>query len=77
MGFKNLTDRENQIVQLIIYDSTSVKEMADKLIVSTHTVKTHLLHIFEKLNVHSRYELLQLVILDLSRQLETKGELND
>lgn len=48
-----LSTREQEILQLISLGDTNA-EIADKLFISVNTVKTHLLSIFDKLNVHSR-----------------------
>ncbi|MGQ0737621.1 MAG: response regulator [Bacteroidota bacterium] len=50
-----LTDRENEILNLI---STGliVKEVADKLFLSSYTVTKHLQHIYNKLHVNNRIE---------------------
>jgi DNA-binding NarL/FixJ family response regulator len=51
----NLTKRESEILSLL---STGLanKEIADKLNISTETVRVHLKRIYEKLHVHSRTE---------------------
>lgn len=50
-----LTERENEILHLI---STGmiVKEIADKLFLSSHTVTKHLKNIYNKLHVNNRIE---------------------
>ncbi|RPE78159.1 MULTISPECIES: response regulator transcription factor [unclassified Frondihabitans] len=48
-----LTDRERQVLRLVANGSTN-RKTADALFVSEATVKTHLLHIFEKLDVRDR-----------------------
>lgn len=55
-----LTQREREIVELI-YKGASNADIADELYISLNTVKSHLKNIFEKLNVHSRMELVYLV----------------
>ena len=74
MKFENLSPRENQVINLIIYKAPTTKEMAEKLIVSSHTIKAHLVNIFRKLNIHNKYELLLLVIQDLERQLSSNQQ---
>ncbi|MBN1303402.1 MAG: response regulator [Anaerolineales bacterium] len=49
----NLTDREREVLELLAYGMTN-KEIAEKLVITTNTVKRHLKAIFEKLNVHTR-----------------------
>lgn len=50
-----LTDREVDIIKLI-GQGLGNSEIADKLYISKNTVKTHISHIFQKLNVNSRTE---------------------
>jgi DNA-binding NarL/FixJ family response regulator len=50
-----LSPRETEILQMIAYGSTT-KEVASKLKISPHTVKTHLERIFEKLRANDRAE---------------------
>ena len=48
-----LTDREREVLDLLARGLTN-KEIAEKLIITTNTVKRHLKAIFEKLDVHTR-----------------------
>jgi len=48
-----LTDREAEIVHLL-RDGLTNQEIADRLVISTGTVRTHLENMFGKLGVHSR-----------------------
>lgn len=48
-----LTDREREVLDLLAQGLTN-KEMAEKLYITTNTVKRHLKAIFEKLDVHTR-----------------------
>jgi DNA-binding NarL/FixJ family response regulator len=48
-----LTDREREVLELLAQGMTN-KEMAEKLVITTNTVKRHLKAIFEKLDVHTR-----------------------
>jgi len=48
-----LTDREREVLELVGKGMTN-KEIAEKLVISTNTVKRHLKAIFEKLNIHTR-----------------------
>ncbi len=48
-----LTERERQVLDLLAQGLTN-KEIAEKLVITTNTVKRHLKAIFEKLNVHTR-----------------------
>jgi len=57
---ERLGDREREIVAYVIHGFTN-REIAQRLCISGRTVSTHLVNIFEKLNVHSRAELTVLV----------------
>jgi DNA-binding NarL/FixJ family response regulator len=48
-----LTDREREVLDLLARGLTN-KEIAEKLFITTNTVKRHLKAIFEKLDVHTR-----------------------
>ncbi|MFD2191832.1 LuxR C-terminal-related transcriptional regulator [Pistricoccus aurantiacus] len=50
-----LTQREIEIIGLLGSGSSNT-EIADKLFVSEHTVKSHLYNIFRKINVHNRIQ---------------------
>ena len=49
----SLTDREHEVLDLLAQGLTN-KEIAEKLFITTNTVKRHLKAIFEKLHVHTR-----------------------
>lgn len=51
-----LSGRERQVTQLIL-EGLSTREIADRLFISVHTVQDHLKAIFDKVDVHSRREL--------------------
>jgi DNA-binding NarL/FixJ family response regulator len=48
-----LTNRESEVLDLLAQGLTN-KEIAEKLVITTNTVKRHLKSIFEKLDVHTR-----------------------
>jgi len=51
----NLTERQTEILALMAVGATN-DEIADKLCISPHTVKTHLYKIFRKINVPNRVQ---------------------
>jgi LuxR family transcriptional regulator of csgAB operon len=51
----NLTERQIEILALIAVGATN-DEIADRLCISPHTVKTHLYRIFKKINVPNRVQ---------------------
>jgi len=54
----HLSQRERSIQQLMLQGKSN-KEIADELFISVSTVKTHITHIYHKLSVTNRKELLQ------------------
>jgi RNA polymerase sigma factor (sigma-70 family) len=48
-----LTEREREVYDLLAQGMTN-KEIAEKLVITTNTVKRHLKSVFEKLDVHTR-----------------------
>jgi DNA-binding CsgD family transcriptional regulator len=55
-GWEALTPAELVVVDLVAEGLTN-PQIAERLVVSTHTVKTHLQHVFAKLDVRTRSEL--------------------
>lgn len=55
-----LSARENEIVQAL-GTGRRVKDIAQDLVISTHTVRNHLKAIYRKLNVRSQFELISLM----------------
>ena len=49
----HLTPREKEILQLLV-DGLTMRQAAERLDVSYHTVDNHIRNIYEKLHVHSR-----------------------
>jgi DNA-binding NarL/FixJ family response regulator len=60
-GRPHLTDRENQVLRLIAEGKTN-KEIAEILFLSVKTVMVHRTNIMEKLDIHSRTELVKYAI---------------
>jgi LuxR family transcriptional regulator, maltose regulon positive regulatory protein len=52
-----LSEREQEVLQLVAV-GYSTRQIADRLVISPGTVKTHLNHVYEKLNAHSRTQAL-------------------
>lgn len=53
---RTLTKRERQVAQLLAEGLTN-PEIAERLVITPHTVGTHVVHIFAKLGVTRRWEL--------------------
>jgi len=56
MSVYGLTERERDVTRAVL-QGASTAEIAEQLVVSTHTVQQHLKSIFEKTGVHSRRDL--------------------
>jgi LuxR family maltose regulon positive regulatory protein len=52
---ESLTDRELDVLRCLDSDMT-IPEMANSLVISIETVRTHIKRIYRKLDVHSRFE---------------------
>lgn len=55
-----LTDREAEVLVLTAL-GRSAKYIADELFISYNTTRTHIRHVYEKLDIHSKQELIDLV----------------
>ena len=62
--FEILTPREREVLQLIVAGQTN-RQIADRLVVSPETVKTHVRHVLGKMGVNRKAELRAL--LDAAR----------
>jgi DNA-binding CsgD family transcriptional regulator len=58
-GWESLTPTEQSVVQLVA-DGLRNREIADRLFISPRTVETHLTHVFGRLGISSRTELVAL-----------------
>jgi DNA-binding NarL/FixJ family response regulator len=75
---EKLCEREREIVSYVVHGFPN-REIATRLCISQRTVSTHLVNIYEKLNVHSRAELGAIVratdrIIEAALRGETKQE---
>ena len=61
LSFDRLTRREAQIASLL-HAGVTPREIADRLFISRRTVDSHVAHIYDKLNVHSRVSLRQAIL---------------
>ncbi len=57
-SYSSLTEREREILKLVAEGFTN-NQIAEKLVISPKTVDTHRTHIMDKLNLHSRAELVK------------------
>ncbi len=53
-----LTDRERDVLELLVSGVTSNRELADRLFVSENTVKYHLRNILDKLHLNNRAQVI-------------------
>ena len=56
-----LTRRETEVLTLLLR-GCDLEEVGEKLCIAMSTVKTHVLHIYQKFNVHSKRELFEAVV---------------
>ena len=63
----SLSEREREILSLLTYGKTA-KTIASDTFISYNTVKTHISHIYQKTGVHTREELIALVIQQDQKQ---------
>jgi ATP/maltotriose-dependent transcriptional regulator MalT len=59
-GWESLTDSERRVAELVAEGATN-REVAATLVISTHTVDSHLRHVFAKLGIASRVQLATIV----------------
>jgi DNA-binding CsgD family transcriptional regulator len=70
-GWESLTEAEITVAQRVAEGQTS-RAVADRLFVSTNTVNSHLRHVFTKLGVRSRVELVR-ALLDHDKQIAVRN----
>ncbi|MBI5305650.1 MAG: helix-turn-helix transcriptional regulator [Chloroflexi bacterium] len=56
----SLTSRETEVARLVVQGMRNA-DIAQELHISVHTVESHLKHIYAKLDVHTRVELVRLI----------------
>lgn len=65
-GMRLLSKREEDVVHLLA-EGLQNREIAEQLNLSEHTVKNYLIHIFDKLGVSSRVELVLYAVSSTKR----------
>jgi len=65
-GVELLTKREEEVVRQVV-EGLSNREIAEQLRLSEHTVKNYLFHIFEKLGISSRVELVTYAVANIQK----------
>jgi DNA-binding CsgD family transcriptional regulator len=58
---RTLSDREVEVA-LLVAEGLSVEEAAARLCISMHTVKAHLEHVYRKLGVSNRVQLVRILL---------------
>ena len=74
-GMRLLTKREEDVVRLVA-EGLQNREIARELKLSEHTIKNYLFHIFEKLGVSSRVELV-LYAVSSAKSVPTGADQSD
>lgn len=67
----DLTGREEEVL-LLLFQQKKLSEMAEELCIEKSTIKTHVKHIYQKLGVHSRKDVLALV--EVGHSVASEGE---
>jgi len=74
-GMRLLTKREEDVVRLVV-EGLQNRDIAQELKLSTHTVKNYLFHIFDKLGVSSRVELVMYAVTSTNRMHMSDSQRN-
>ena len=74
-GMRLLTKREEDVVRLVI-EGMQNRDIARDLKLSAHTVKNYLFHIFDKLGVSSRVELVMYAVSSTNRMQAADAQRN-
>ncbi len=61
-GLDALTDREREVLDLLVQGITSNRELAERLVISENTVKYHFRNILEKLHVQNRAQVVSFAV---------------
>lgn len=82
-GKERLTKREREVLDLLV-QGLSNRDISERMSLSEHTVKNYILHIFDKMGVSSRAELLYLILSqdkadddEISRKALRGGRVDD
>jgi len=74
-GMRLLTKREEEVMRLVA-EGLQNREIAEELKLSEHTIKNYLFHIFDKLGVSSRVELV-LYAVSSAKSVQTAAVQSD
>src|SRR5208337_3999379 len=75
-GMRLLTKREEEVVSLLA-EGMQNREIAKELELSEHTIKNYLFHIFDKLGVSSRVELILYAVSSTKRMQTARAKSQD
>ncbi|MFN8593413.1 MAG: response regulator transcription factor [Thermomicrobiales bacterium] len=59
---ESLTEREQEVLELLVQGVTSNRDLASRLFVSENTIKYHLRHILEKLHLQNRAQVISYAV---------------
>jgi len=72
-GYQALTEREREVLDLLVQGITSNRELAERLVVSENTVKYHLRNILDKLHVQNRAQVVAYAVRHGMVETEREG----
>ena len=61
-GFDALTEREHEVLDLLVQGITSNRELAERLVITENTVKYHFRNILDKLHVQNRAQVIAFAV---------------
>lgn len=76
IGIKNLSEKELEVTKAICKGGTN-KEIAVILDISVNTLKTHLQHIYKKLEIHSKTDLIVKYFNQISPELSNSQSIRE